>query len=182
MATVSTKLTADDLWKMPDDGNRYELLDGEIVRSPAPMTKHQRIVVAGIAILLEAERAGYGQVFVAPRDVVLDEHNVVQPDLLFVTNERLSIVTEKNIQGAPDLVIEVLSPSTSSKDLGDKLSTYARFGVRYCWLVSPEAEVIRRFALQGGTFVEDVPLRAGDQLTCPLFPTVSLDVAAFFGR
>jgi len=182
MATVYTKLTADDLWKMPDDGNRYELLDGEIVVSPAPLTKHQRIVGAGFMLLVAAERAGYGQVYVAPVDVVLDEHNVVQPDVLFVISERLSIVMEKNIQGAPDLVIEVLSPSTSSKDLGDKLSTYERFGVRYCWLVSPEAEVIRRFALQGGTFVEDVPLRSGDQLTCPLFPTVSIDVATFFGR
>lgn len=161
---------------MPDDGRRYELVEGELVVTPAPSTRHQRIVFHVAALLRRAEEAGHGKAFTAPTDVVLSPESAVQPDLLFIAAGRLGIVTEDNVQGAPDLVVEVISEATRRRDLGPKLRLYARHGVRWYWAVDPEEDVVRAYDLAAGV-AEPVFLRPGQRLGCPAFPGVEADVA-----
>lgn len=149
----TTGLTYADYYELPDDGNRYEIIDGVLHVSPAPSEKHQRSITG----LLEqvgphVRRTGLGRVYVAPFDIVFEDRSVVQPDLVFISRERLAILTEANVQGAPDLAIEVLSPSTRSYDLRQKREAYARFGVRYYWVVDPLAQTIEAHELIGDTY------------------------------
>jgi Uma2 family endonuclease len=179
---LGTSLTYADLREMPEDGWRYELLEGDIVGSPAPSIRHQR-VVANLALFLgDAVRAGFGTLLFAPTDVVLDfDRNALEPDLLFLRRERAAyLATETHIQGAPDLVVEVLSPRTAARDLGPKHVVYARHGVRLYWVVDPDAETVRVFELDGDTYRRAIVLRGDDRLSCPLFPGVTCLVADLF--
>ena len=180
MARTEQKLTYADLEQTPDDGRRYEIIDGCLFVTPAPWTKHQRVVLNIAVVLRAAEEAGYGQVYVAPVDVVFDWHNVVEPDVLFISRERLEQVTLKNIQGPPNLVIEVLSSGTRRRDLREKLQLYERFGVPHYWVVDTEEETVRCFAWQDGRYVEQATLRPGQRLSSPLFPGIEADVRALF--
>ena len=119
MATVPTTLTHDDLERMPDDGRRYELIGGEIVESPSPSQAQQELVLRLVLLLEAFVRAGkLGRIILAPFEVRLSDRDAVQPDILFVSNTRLGILGENHAVGAPDLVIEVLSPSTRARDEG----------------------------------------------------------------
>jgi Uma2 family endonuclease len=180
VAVVSPKLAYDDLQQLPEDGKRYEIIDGELHVSPAPRVRHQGAVFQFALFFGRAEQAGYGRGFTAPLDVVLDEHNVVQPDLLFISTSRLAILTEANVQGAPDLIIEVLSPATSKRDLGVKLQLYARFKVPHYWAADTDQRSVRRFELRGETYVELPALHPGDVLSSPLFPGLEVDVESLF--
>jgi Uma2 family endonuclease len=177
MVRKERKVTAAEYRLMPEDGPRHELIDGELVLMPSPVTAHQRAlgrIFAKLTIHIEAH--GLGEAFIAPLDVHLDEHNVLQPDLLFLSNER-SDRAQRWIEGAPDLAVEVLSPSTESRDLGVKKELYVKHGVREYWIVDPDAETVEVHALERGT---STTLRAGDRLTSPLLPGLELDVAAIF--
>ncbi|MBI5193298.1 MAG: Uma2 family endonuclease [Nitrospirae bacterium] len=136
------KYTYEDYLKTPDDV-RYELIEGELLMTPAPVPRHQRISI-NIAFNLEGfvTDNDLGEVYCAPCDVYFDDENVVQPDILFIAKDRLNIIGEKNIQEAPDLVIEILSESTASRDLIQKKMLYAKFGVKEFWIVSPGEKTI----------------------------------------
>lgn len=136
------KFTYQDYRNAPED-KRYELLDGDLVVTPAPREIHQRASL-NLTILLgqSVKNSGIGHVYAAPFDVVLSDTDVVQPDLLFISNERAPIITEENVQGAPDLVVEILSPSTAERDQTFKRSLYARHGVREYWLVDTDAKTV----------------------------------------
>lgn len=139
MSLPARRLTYADYERIPADGLRHEILCGNELVTPAPTPDHQSLVVKlTTRIASHAATRGLGQVFVAPIDVLLSEHDLVQPDVLFVARARLQIVGPKNIQGAPDLVIEVLSPSTESIDRVQKRDLYQRSGVREYWLVDAE--------------------------------------------
>lgn len=141
-------LTYEDYLHFPNDGRRYEILEGEVYVSPAPTTKHQTVVGNVFARLLEfVKRKKLGRVFVAPTDVVLSRTNVVQPDVLFLSNERLSLLTERNVQGAPDLIVEVLSEFTEEQDRTLKPQIYARHGVKEYWLIDPDRETLEQYEL-----------------------------------
>ncbi len=142
MLNVKTRLTYADYLKTPDD-ERYELLNGELVMSPSPKELHQSIsgVLYFMIVTFVRERS-LGKVYFAPFDVVLSDTNVVQPDLLFVSNARASIITADNVQGAPDLVVEILSPATAERDRTIKLDLYAQHGVKEYWIVDPDARTI----------------------------------------
>ncbi len=167
-ATSTIKRTYTDYSRTPDD-ERYELLDGELVMAPSPMESHQ-IVVMELGALLHVfvKARGLGQVFSAPYDVVLSDTDVVQPDLLFVSNERAHIRTPANIRGAPDLVVEVLSPSTARRDWREKLDLYAEHGVPEYWLVDPDAKTVTVLLLDDGTFAEVAHYGAGETLISPI--------------
>ena len=139
---VPVRQTYKDYCATPDD-ERYELINGRLVMVPAPNPKHQRVLLA-LALKLGNfnEEHRLGQVYVAPYDVFLSDTNVVQPDVLFISRAREHTVTEQNVRGAPDLVIEILSPSTAEKDLGEKHELYERHGVLEYWIVDPTAETI----------------------------------------
>lgn len=156
MATKNPKVryTYADYCQLPDD-RRYELIDGEFYEmAPAPSSVHQRTVLKLARLLADwVEQQGLGEVFIAPFDVLFSLWDTLQPDILFVAAGRQSIITPRACEGAPDLVVEVLSPSTSRRDLVLKRERYARFGVREYWLVDPAARSIELLTLQDGVFL-----------------------------
>jgi Uma2 family endonuclease len=147
MTIVQPRLTATDLQDLPDDGKRYELLEGELAVSPAPTRKHQKVAWRVVTFLDRAEAAGFGVGYAAPFEVYFDEYDAAQPDVLFVRADRLDIVREDRIEGAPDLVVEILSPSTRRRDLRVKLHLYARFGVPFYWIIDADATTVQPYSL-----------------------------------
>ncbi len=184
--TSSTKLTYDDFLSFPDDGQRHELIDGEHYVTPSPATVHQRLVRELLLALGQYFRlTGTGEVFAAPFDVVLSYHDVVEPDLLVVLADQSDIVTDKHVRGAPALVVEILSPGTTRRDLGIKSQAYERCGVREYWLVDPNAQSITmRRRNQADTLSDKGILSAGagEHLTSPLLPGFGLRLPDLFRR
>jgi Uma2 family endonuclease len=180
-----TGLTYEDFLLFPDDGLRHEIIDGEHYVTPGPNARHQDLVTRlcmWLALHVE-DRPGRGRVLVSPFDVVFSFHDVVEPDVLFVAPDQLNILTDKNIQGAPALVIEVLSPSTRRRDQRIKLQLYERCGVREYWMVDPDARAVtihRR--TEDGTFplTARLTMDGSDTLRTPLLPEWSLDLARLF--
>jgi Uma2 family endonuclease len=136
MPSVTRLYTVDDVRSLPDDGNRYETIAGELFVTPAPNLRHQR-VSGRLYILLATyvERHQLGEVFYAPLDVVFDPMTLVEPDLLFVARARGQLLTEREVAGAPDLAVEVVSPSSARTDRGRKRALYQETGVREYWIV-----------------------------------------------
>jgi Uma2 family endonuclease len=168
---VDLRLNYRDLCRLPDDGKRYEIIDGELLVTPSPRTPHQRAVTRlASSLSLFVEEHKLGELFVAPFDVVFSQLDVVEPDLLFISKARSSILTEENVQGAPDLVVEVLSETTAERDRTAKLKLYGRAGVQEYWMIDPQgpsAEIYRR---EPSGFELAARLDRNDSLTSPLFP------------
>ena len=185
MASGATKLTYEDFVLFPDDGKRHELIDGEHFVNPSPNRRHQA-VLRRLTVLLEplVRSGGLGEVFFAPFDVVFTRHDVVEPDLLFVSSARSAILTDANVQGAPDLVVEVLSPASRRQDEVLKRDLYERGGVAEYWIVDPEAETVKVFRrlAEGGRFGRPLllTLHEGDALASPLLPGIELRLSALF--
>ncbi|HXT51576.1 MAG TPA: Uma2 family endonuclease [Thermoanaerobaculia bacterium] len=180
VAQTAPKLTYDDFVLFPDDGKRHELIDGEHYVSPSPNVRHQA-VLQNLNHLLHSfvREHGLGRVFFAPLDVVFTLHDVTEPDLIFVSNSRASIVTEANLQGAPDLVVEVLSPSSHRYDEVTKRALYERAEIGEYWIVDPEADTVKVYRREGEQFGRPALLSArdGDHLTSPLFPGLEIALA-----
>ena len=173
-------LTYEDYRNAPDD-ERYELLDGELVMIAAPNVAHQKALFR-MARLVEdfvLER-GLGGVFIAPTDVVLSDTNVVQPDVIFVSKGRMSVVGDANIQGAPDLVVEIVSPSNPERDLIRKRDIYARHGVREYWIADPITRLIRVMVLDGNGYRLVGEFGEGDLLESGALEGIGLEVRGAF--
>ena len=150
MATVveKKKYTYEDYLKTPKD-KRYELIDGELLMTPSPIPNHQRISgKLEFVVRKFVTENNLGEVFYAPCDVYLDDENVVQPDILFISKERLDIIGDKNIQSAPDIVIEIISENSVYRDMVQKKRLYARFGVKEYWIVIPEEKEVEVYILK----------------------------------
>ena len=169
MSTMQTTAptTWEDVLRMPDDGNRYECIGGRLYMTPASAIRHQRVSRRLQSSLMRVlADGGHGEVFYAP---VLVEFpgtgDRVQPDLLFVSNERRGIIGEKAVRGAPDLVVEIISPSTAHRDRGIKLDLYARRGVREYWIVDPVEDVVDAWRFgddpEHQRFAGEIPVRLG---------------------
>jgi len=131
--------TYQDYRLLPDDGHRYEVIDGDLHVTPSPSILHQTISKRiGLAFMLQIERPGHGIVYFAPLDVIFSETRTVQPDLVVLRRRRRNIITGRAIEGAPDIVVEIISPSTGDRDRGLKRKLYASEGVAEYWLVDPE--------------------------------------------
>jgi Uma2 family endonuclease len=181
--TARRKLTYEDYVLLPEDGQRHEILDGEHYVSPAPSTKHQRTSMRLSSRLhVFAEEHRLGEVFPAPTDVLLSRYDIVQPDILFLSKERSAILTEKNIQGAPDLVVEILSDSTRHLDERLKPALYELSGIREYWIVDPMADQVYVYQAAGGGFEKTAELsaEAGDILTTPLLPGLEIPLRDLF--
>ena len=174
------KFTVADYMTTPED-RRYQLLDGDLILAPAPTIRHQRIL-RRLAVLLDelAVENGLGEVFLAPCDVVLSNYDVFQPDILFVSNERRGLITEANIQGAPDLVVEILSAATEHYDRGYKRTLYARHGVREYWLVDPATETVEVLVEGDEGLTSTDTFGLTDTLVSPLLPGLSVDLGQIF--
>src|SRR5262249_32800903 len=146
---TSLVVTADDYRALPPGGPRYQVVDGELHMSPSPTRYHQRIVM-NIAHLLQGYLDDHpiGEVYVAPLDVYLTEINVFQPDVIYVTKENAAVLTDEGLDGAPDLVVEILSPSNARLDTGPKREVYARTGVKELWVVNPDRKQLQLFRLR----------------------------------
>ena len=179
--SLQERFTYDDYKNLPNDGKRYEIIEGELIMAPSPKTKHQEIVL-NVATNLRnfVNKNNLGSVFIAPLDVILSAINVVQPDILFISRERESIITEDNIQGAPDLIIEVASPFSAKFDRTIKKKLYYAYGVKEYWIADPEKETIDVFVwtIDGyecrGTFSKS------DQLRSSLLKTFNLNLETVF--
>ncbi len=175
-----TLVTYEEYCNLPDD-ERYEVIDGELIMAPAPRTAHQRasrkIATPLDTFVTENE---LGEVFDAPYDVVLSDENVVQPDLLFVSSRRSHIITEDNIRGAPDLVIEILSPSTAQLDKVRKRELYARFGVAEYWQVDTDDLSVIVLTLAGDDYETEGVFGLGDTVISPLLTGFTLEVDEIF--
>lgn len=173
------RLTVEDYMVLPDDGKRYQILDGELDVTPAPTTAHQTISKRLQRLLLHyAEGLGLGEVYYAPVDVVLDSSTVVQPDLIYISKEKSRILTDLNVQGPPDLVVEILSESSARTDRVVKARLYARFGVDHYWIVDPEARSVEEYVREGDGY-RLVGKRA-EKLRPTLFPGLEIEVKELF--
>ncbi len=183
-ANPGLKLTYDDYLLFPDDGNRHELIDGEHYVTPSPRLNHQGVsgnIYLLIASWLEAHPIG--RVYYAPVDLVFSNFDVVEPDLLYLSNERhAQIATPKNMQGAPELVVEIGSPATRKRDETIKKRLYERSGVEEYWVVDPETDVVRVYRREAEGFgrVVELSREAGDVLTTPLLAGLELPLIRIF--
>lgn len=170
---ATLKLTYADFQYFPQDGRRHELVDGEHFVTPSPASKHQLVLGNLFGHLWKhVQSQGLGWVGWSPLDVVLTEYDVLQPDLFFVSRERMDRVEEGRILGAPDLVIEALSPSTRKHDEVTKRRLYEKHGVLEYWIVDVELERFAVHRRQGVRFGQktELSLEDGDRLSTPLLP------------
>ena len=177
------KLTYEDYALIPEDGKRHEIIDGEHYVSPAPFVPHQELLVEltfRFKGFLKIHRLG--RLLIAPTDVLLSVHDIVQPDLLFVSNERAAIVGLKNLQGAPDLVVEILSKGTRRLDERIKLDAYERCGVQEYWLFDRFRKGVQTWEREDDAFRSRpfLAAAAGDVLTTPLLPGFELPLSELF--
>ncbi len=171
--TPAPKLTYADYCLIPEDGNRHEIIDGDHYVSPAPTYYHQQIILRlGTKLFTFVDERKLGSISLAPVDVVLSDHSVVQPDLLFISAARASIITPKNVLGTPDLLIEVLSEFNRRQDEVVKRSLYEKHGVAEYWVVDPELELVKIYYLKDGKYDKPLMLMRdnGDTLTTDLLP------------
>lgn len=180
---VLNLLTYEDLQYTPADGKRYELVEGELFVSAAPILLHQRIVGNLFAVLWQYIREHrLGQLFIAPCDIVFAPSTVLEPDVFFVSSPRLHIVGEKHLTGPPDLVVEVLSESSARLDRHIKFKQYALYGVPEYWLIDPYGRTLQMFRLRGDEkeYEPAELLGFSDTLTSRLFPDFSLPLASLW--
>ena len=186
--TPTAKLTLYDYERFPEDGQRHEIIDGVEVVTAQPVLRHQRVLrrlVRAVDTAVESKDDG-GEMFFAPTGVILSPHDIVEPDLLYVSGARQAILEPKYVHGAPDLVAEVLSPSSRRTDETLKKARYELFGAIELWIVDPDADVVRVYRRErvGSGFGHPVELSAerDDVLTTPLLPALSLRLADLFAR
>ncbi len=182
-STYRVQYTYEDFLLFPDDGRRHEIIDGDHLMTPAPVTKHQRI--SGnlfVAIYNFLKKSKIGEVFSAPCDVIFSDIDIVEPDLLFVSAARASIVTEKNVQGAPDLIIEITSPSTRKTDEITKRKLYEQYGVGEYWVVDPELETVKVYRRVNDRYqrIAELSKEANDLLTTPHLPSWTMPLSEVF--
>ncbi len=177
---LQANFTYADYAKTPDD-ERYELLDGQLIRVPTPLVNHQRVLgnlMLKIASLVWDRNLG--RVYPRPTDVVLSDTTVVEPDILFVSSQRSNIITPENIQGAPDLVVEIFDPPTAERDRTVKLDLYAQHGVKEYWIVDPDAKTIMVLLRDGNRFEVSGIYGEGQTLTSPTLEGFSFALEEVF--
>jgi Uma2 family endonuclease len=181
--TANVKFTYDDFLNFPNDGKRHEIIDGEHFVTPSPNAKHQTVSMnLSVALGHFLRRRRIGSVFAAPFDVVFSDLDVVEPDLLYISRERADVLTDQHVRGAPDLVIEIFSPSTRKTDEVIKRNLYQRYGVSEYWVVDPELETIKIYRRVDDAFVRvaELSVEHADMLTTPLLPEFSMRLADVF--
>lgn len=178
---ISTRTTAAEFALLPESSERVELIHGELVYMPTPKDAHQTVVLM-IALLLTQITAGRGKVKISPLDVYFDDENVLQPDVFWVSGpeSKCQLGADDYWHGAPDLVVEVLSPSTAKHDKEAKFAIYQQTGVREYWIADPANRYIEPFALQNSTFASLGTFILGEMFTSPVLGQ-AVDISLIFG-
>lgn len=181
--TLAAMVTAEDYRLMPETGPRYQLIEGELFMSPAPNRFHQDISKNIEFMLMKyLEKNPIGKLYDAPFDVYLTQHNVFQPDKLFVAHDRYFILTDTGAEGAPNLVVEILSPSTGHLDKQAKRKVYAAAGVDELWLVDPQTKSVEIYYLRQDPEHPAAVYQENDFFESPCFPGLTIGVAEVFKR
>ncbi len=181
MESQRVVLTYTEYEALPADGRRYEIHDGELSVTPAPSPRHQRIL-GNLNDVVRQHVVSHrlGEVFFAPIDCILADTTIVQPDLVYLETSRLSLVSERGIEGAPTLVVEILSPGTTLIDRTTKSQLYARYGVPYYWMVDFEARSVEAYALAEGSYRLVTRASGKDSVSLPPFPDLGFVPAALW--
>jgi Uma2 family endonuclease len=179
--TVETKrLTYEEFLELPETNKRYDVIDGELLyMSPGPNPKHQRSVLSlSLKLAPVVKERNLGELFIAPLDVLIRRSplRTRQPDLLFISRDRLNLIGEQMIEGSPDLVVEILSPSNTRSDLVDKLADYWSIGVQECWLVSIEARTVEVLGYAPSAFLRSGLFGLGDLIRSEVLPNLLVKV------
>jgi Uma2 family endonuclease len=183
MEATDPRVTFAELQQWPDDGRRYELYDGEVIVVPSPFGRHQRVALSIAEVLRDYERATGGLAFIAPLDIVLSEHNVVQPDIVYFSEQRRHLVHDwEATRAAPDLAVEVLSRSTEARDRGRKMQLLARFGVPEYWLVDPAKNTIEIYVLRGSAYALAGKHGEPDSVSSATLQNLTFPAARVFGE
>lgn len=182
MKAVDPRVSYAELARWPDDGRRYELYDGEAIVVPAPNLWHQRVVTNLVELLKDYERRAGGTVVVAPFDIVLSEHDVLQPDVVFFGPAKRSLLDP--LEAAyivPDLAVEVLSRSTERRDRGRKMDLLARYGLPEYWLIDPGARSLEGYVNRGDArLMLAGSCETGQEFSSPTLKELRFDVARLF--
>ena len=183
LRTDAKPITADDYRDLPEGPPYCQLIEGDLCMAPSPDLFHQDIIGNLFFIIrsyLEAHPIGTAHL--SPSDVYLTELNVYQPDLYFVSKRRKSILSDQGAEGAPDLVVEILSPRTARLDKGVKRQVYARTGVEELWLVDPDSKQIQVFHLSESADKPASTHKGREIFQSPLFPGLRISLAKVFQR
>ncbi|WP_199615931.1 Uma2 family endonuclease [Paenibacillus alkalitolerans] len=165
---------------MPEDGQRYEIVDGVLeMLSPGPSTSHQAVGGELEYVLKQSCKSDY-VIYDAPLDVILSETDVRQPDIIMIHRSRLHILTPRGVEGVPDLVVEIVSPGSRKRDKVDKLKTYAKYGVAEYWIVDPDARTMEQFVLRDGSFELHNLFEGDDPVTSDKLPCVRFIISDIF--
>jgi Uma2 family endonuclease len=176
-------LTVHDYRELPDAPPYYQLIEGELHMSPSPNWFHQQILSNLARILFRyLDKKPNGEIYMAPLDTFLTDLNVYQPDVVFVSNERKSILKEDGVNGAPDFVVEILSPRTAKYDRGAKRDIYARTGVEELWIVDPERTTIEVFRFAESANAPVATYDINQKFISQIFPGLTISVADVFRR
>ena len=177
------KFTYSDYLLLPDNGKKYEVLDGELIMSPSPSPVHQNILLNLATILkLFVEQNDLGKIFIAPCDVVLSEYDVVQPDIIFIAKQNEHIIGESHIHGSPDLIVEIFSPHSVKFDCDIKRKIYSRHCIQEYWMVDPTAQKVQVLRLQQGSLRLTMELSSNDTLNSPFFPGLNIKLQDIFSK
>lgn len=175
---VTTRMTAAEFLALPETHQPTQLLNGELILSPSPVPNHQRCS-RQIEYLIE-ELKPNGEVFHAPIDLYLDDANIPQPDVIWIAENSRCVVTRKYLQGPPELVVEVFSPSTELKDRKDKFNLYQRFAIPEYWMVDPELEFIEVYVLENGAYKRLGVFERGESFVSPVLGGKTVEVSRIF--
>ena len=179
---TTPRLTYQDYANLEGD-ERHELMDGVLILAPSPNMDHQDVATnLGTSLSMFVREHDLGRVYFAPTDVVFTDTDVVQPDLLFISNERRHIRTQANIQGAPDLIVEIMSPSSSSLDWGYKRELYALHGVREYWIIDPTNRIVSVLALQDSALEVEQTLTEDNTAHSTMLEGFDIKVADLFNN
>ena len=181
-AEVQERKTYEDYLNTPE-GERYQLIEGELILTPSPSFQHQEVsfILSGM-VRDFLVRKKIGRAVAAPMDVVFDDDNVLQPDLVFVSKARESIITIAGILGAPDLVVEILSPSTGRYDLQEKKRIYERFGVMEYWIIDPMQETLQILVSRDHQFEQAFSGQRSGRAKSEVLPGFSVELEELFMR
>ena len=173
--------TYEDYRQTPDDGKRYEIIDGDLCVSFPPPVNHQ-VMIGNLLFALSSfvKSQALGEVILGPVEVYFSDTNIAQPDLIFINHARRHIVKPTKVKGAPDLVIEVLSPGTEKRDRTIKRRMYAQFGVCEYWMAKAKTATVAILRLRDGKLVPAAHLGKSDVLTSLLFPGLEIPLAEIF--
>lgn len=181
MQAQRVTLTYQDYCELPDDGRQYEIHEGELIVTPAPGRRHQRSIGRLHVMLFNfVETRKIGELYIAPFDVILDDSTIVQPDLVFVENSRLSALAERGMEGAPTLAVEIISPYTGRIDRVRKLQLYAKFQIPFYWLLDPIEHTLEGYRLVDDGYALVGRYTDGDSCQLPPFEDLSIVVSSLW--